>query len=79
MIKLLTAKAGFTILAILLALILFLWQHNRLLTEKNNALKQNTNDQIQTIAIQRKVLSVVKNIKPSSLAGNIKRMQDGEL
>jgi hypothetical protein len=58
---------------------LFLWQHNRLLTEKNRALKQNTKDQIQTIATQKKVLSVVKNTKPSSLAGNIKRMQDGEL
>ena len=79
MIKLLTAKAGFTILAILLALILFLWQHNRLLIEKNKRLNEDTNDQIQTIATQRKVLSIVKNIKPSSLAGNIKRMQDGEL
>lgn len=70
---------GFTILAILLALLLFLWQHNRLLTQKNSTLKQNTQEQTRVIATQKKVLSVVKNTKPTSLAANIKRMQDGQL
>lgn len=79
MIRLLTTKIGFTILAILISLILFFWQSNRLLIERNKALIQNTKEQTQTISTQKRVLAVVKNTKPNSLAGNIKRMQDGQL
>ena len=79
MIKLLTAKISVAILAVIFALILFLWQSNRLLSEKTHTLKKSNKEQIQTITTQKKVLAVVKNIKPNSLAGNIKRMQDDQL
>lgn len=79
MIKLLTAKLGVSILAVIFALTLFLWQSNRLLSEKTQTLKKSNKEQIQTITTQKKVLAVVKNIKPNSLAGNIKRMQDDQL
>ena len=32
-----------------------------------------------SMRIDKKVISVVKNTKSTNLAGNIKRMQDGEL
>mgnify|MGYP003495930162 CR=1 FL=1 len=79
MIKLLIAKIGGVAFVTLLALVLFLWQSNRLLIEKNKTLNRSQKEQIQTIAIQKKVLAVVKNTKTTNLAGNLKRMQDGEL
>lgn len=79
MIQLLTAKIRGIIFVILLALVLFLSLNNRLLIEKNRTLNQTTKDQIQTITIQKKVLAVVKETKATNLAGNIRRMQDGQL
>jgi len=72
-------RLGAAFIAVLLVFGAFLWVSNSKLKQKHELLTFTTQDQAQTIAIQKKVISVVKNTKSTNLAGNIKRMQDGEL
>lgn len=79
MIKFLTNKISNAVLAELHPLILLLRQRNRLLIEQNKTLHKTNKEQLQTIATLKEALAIVKNTKPTDLAGNIKRLQDGEL
>lgn len=79
MIKLLTDKVSKAVFADLHPLILLLWQRNRLLSKKNLTLNKTTKEHLQTIATLKKALAIVKSTEATDLAGNVKRMQDGEL
>ena len=88
MIRLLIAKTGGVIFGCLIALIIFLWQSNNILREKNKSLILQQKNQLlhiksssqgQTIETQKKVIDVVKNTKPVDFDTNIERMQNGEL
>lgn len=53
-------------------------KNKELIIEKQELIKiNNTNNKI--IDVQKKVINVTKDYKPSSLDDNIKRMQDGKL
>ena len=72
-------RLGVVCIGVLLAFGFFLWVSNINLKQQHQILTFTTQDQEQIITIQKKVISVVKNTKSTNLAGNIKRMQDGEL
>jgi YbbR domain-containing protein len=78
-IQMLANRLGVVCIGVLLAFGFFLWVSNINLKKQHQILTFTTQDQEQIITIQKKVISVVKNTKSTNLAGNIKRMQDGEL
>ena len=78
-IQMLENRLGVVCIGVLLAFGFFLWVSNINLKKQHQILTFTTQDQEQIITIQKKVISVVKNTKSTNLAGNIKRMQDGEL
>ena len=78
-IQMLANRLGVVCIGVLLAFVFFLWVSNINLKKQHQILTFTTQDQEQIITIQKKVISVVKNTKSTNLAGNIKRMQDGEL
>ena len=78
-IQMLANRLGVVCIGVLLAFGFFLWVSNINLKKQHQILTFTTQDQEQIITIQKKVISVVKNTKYTNLAGNIKRMQDGEL
>jgi len=79
MLKVLIGKIGFALVAAALAYGLFLRGSNRCLTEQNQTLAKTTEEQSLIITKQQKIINVVKKIKPTDLAGNIKRMRNGKL
>lgn len=79
MMKLLIAKIGGVVFAVLSMLSVFLWRNNKHLAKKNEELNLKSKDQANTIEIQNKVIDVVKQTKAVDFDSNIKRMQDGEL
>lgn len=59
--------------------ILFLWQSNNHLKEKNKELALQIKNQTKAITIQKKVINLVKNIKAVDFDSNMQRMRNGEL
>ena len=77
--KLLSNRIGGICIVALIAFIGLMWSSNSKLKHKQEVLTITTQDQAKTIEIQKKVIAVVKETRSTSLAGNIKRMQNGDL
>ena len=66
-------------LAILGVFSLFLLGRNSRLSKQNKSLSSDLQGQSQIIDIQKKVIDVTKNTKPTNLDGNLERMRKDKL
>lgn len=65
-------------IAILGIFSLFLLGRNSKLSKKNRELNSAISNQSNVIEIQKKVINVTKNSKPTDINGNIERMRNGK-
>jgi hypothetical protein len=58
---------------------LFLLGRNSWLSKQNKKLNQDNSNQVKTIDVQKKVINIAKNTKPTDIDGNLKRMRSNKL
>lgn len=58
---------------------LVLLGRNSSLSKQNKKLNQENSNQVKTIHVQKKIINVAKNTKPTDIDGNLKRMRSRKL
>tara|TARA_B110000908_G_C10259981_1_gene458474 strand:+ start:2227 stop:2478 length:252 start_codon:yes stop_codon:yes gene_type:complete len=72
-------KVELYFIAILGAVSLFLIGRNSNLSKTNKKLNQDNSNQSSVIEVQKKVIHVAKNTKPTDIGGNLERMRQDKL